>query len=169
MRPRIPKDRRQRLFLAAAALQLGCGGFFLADVIAERREAFSHVGPEALGVVALWVGAAVTLSELYRLHGRNRAVERQLAAASGAFQEVMEQSFRQWGLTPSERDVALMSIKGLSIADIARLRQTREGTVKAQNAAVYRKAGVSGRAELLSHFIEELLPGIDADRPPAEG
>ena len=37
------------------------------------------------------------------------------------------------------------------------MRNTREGTVKAQNAAVYRKAGVSGRPQLLSLFIEDLM------------
>ena len=62
-----------------------------------------------------------------------------------------------WGLTPSERDVAWFTIKGLPIADIARLRQTSEGTVKAQSNAIYRKAGVSGRAQLVSLCIEDLI------------
>lgn len=59
--------------------------------------------------------------------------------------------FDQWGL------VAMLSIKDLSIAAIATMHNTREGTVKAQNAAVYRKAGVSGRQQLLSLFIEDLM------------
>ena len=72
-------------------------------------------------------------------------METQLRQASGAFAELLEERFRAWGLTPSERDVAWFTIKGLSIADIARLRQTSDGTVKAQSNAIYRKAGVSGR------------------------
>lgn len=63
----------------------------------------------------------------------------------------LDTQFDQWGL------VAVLSIKGLSIAEIATMRNTREGTVKAQNAAVYRKAGVSGRPQLLSLFIEDLM------------
>ena len=84
--------------------------------------------------------------------------------ASGAFARVIEEHFDTWGLSASERDVAMLAIKGLSIAEIAALRNTKEGTVKAQNAAVYRKAGVSGRLQLLSLFIEELLaePLVDA-------
>ena len=41
-----------------------------------------------------------------------------------------------------------------------------EGTVKAQTAAIYRKAGVSGRPQLLSLFIDDLMapPG---DAPAA--
>ena len=53
--------------------------------------------------------------------------------------------------------MAWFTIKGLSIADIARLRQNSEGTVKAQSNAIYRKAGVSGRAQLVSLCIEDLI------------
>ena len=54
--------------------------------------------------------------------------------------------------------MALFAIKGMSTAEIARLRTTSEGTVKAQTAAIYRKAGVSGRPQLLSLFIEVFDP-----------
>ena len=83
-----------------------------------------------------------------------------MRVASGAFLELLEEHFVRWSLTPSERDVALLSVKGLSIGEIAALRETREGTVKAQCAAVYRKAGVSGRAQLLSLFVEDLMAGV---------
>ena len=53
--------------------------------------------------------------------------------------------------------MALFAIKGLSTQEIAALRNTREGTVKAQTNAIYRKAGVSGRPQLLSLFIEDLM------------
>ena len=70
---------------------------------------------------------------------------------------LLEERFAEWELTPSERDVAWFTIKGLSIAEIARLRGTSEGTVKAHSNAIYRKAGVSGRTQLLSLFIEDLM------------
>lgn len=151
---------RINLFFVAAALQIGCGFGFIYDVMTEWEEGVIHVGLEAIAVATLWIGAALMISEAQRLKSRNTAVERQLHAASGAFQEVMEQRFADWGLTPSERDVAILSIKGLSNVDIAKARKTREGTIKAQNAAVYRKAGVSSRAELLSLFLDELVEGI---------
>ena len=65
--------------------------------------------------------------------------------------------FDSWGLTPSERDVALFVIKGLPIAEIARLRGSAEGTVKSQLNAVYRKSGVSGRGALLGLLIDDLV------------
>jgi hypothetical protein len=61
--------------------------------------------------------------------------------------------------------VALFAIKGLSTADIARMRSSSEGTVKAQTNAIYRKAGVSGRPQLLSLFIEELMQDDGPLRP----
>ena len=77
--------------------------------------------------------------------------------------ELLEERFTKWALTPAKRDVALFAIKGLSTAEIAGLRQTSEGRVKAQTAAIYRKAGVSGRLHLLSLFIDDLMR---ADSPP---
>jgi DNA-binding CsgD family transcriptional regulator len=90
------------------------------------------------------------------MRARNRA-EESLRRASGDFMELLAERFTEWGLTPAERDVALFAIKGLSTAEIASLRTTSEGTVKAQTNAIYRKAGVSGRSQLLSLFIEDLM------------
>ena len=82
--------------------------------------------------------------------------------------DLLEERFTLWGLTPAERDVALFAIKGLSTAEIATLRSTSEGTVKAQTNAIYRKAGVTGRPQLLSLFIEDLIDapkGMTETRP----
>jgi len=79
--------------------------------------------------------------------------------------DLVEDRFGEWGFTPAERDVALFALKGFSIAEIAALRDTSEGTVKAQTNAIYRKAGVSGRPQFLSLFVEDLMG--DAVRPAA--
>jgi len=71
--------------------------------------------------------------------------------------DLLEDRFAGWELTAAERDVALFSIKGMSTAEIAALRDTSEGTVKAQTNAIYRKAGVSGRPQLLALFIDDLI------------
>lgn len=144
-------------------LQAGCALFFLFDVIADfrgfelLRDESLHNGIELLAVAALILGIAMTALEIRRIRTRQKLVEAQLRVASGAFYELLEEHFELWSLTPSERDVALLSIKGLSIAEIAQVRQTKEGTIKAQCNAIYSKAGVSGRQQLLSLFIEELM------------
>lgn len=152
---------RLSLFLIAAALQIGCGAVFVIDVISEWHRLNSHGVIEALAVLGLAIGAFLALREYRSLLRRNTKVERELNVASGAFQEVIEQHFDRWGLTAAERDVALFLIKGLSIADVAALRETRDGTIKAQSAAIYRKAGVSSRAELISVMVEELISGLN--------
>lgn len=145
------------------ALQSFCALFFLADALADLfgwgtlPRALDHDQFEFLVVLALLLSIAFTCREIYRMLGRQKRMERGLRAAAGAFHELLEEHFETWGLTPSERDVALLAIKGLSLAEIARVRQTKDGTIKAQCNAIYRKAGVTGRTQLLSLFIEELL------------
>lgn len=126
---------------------------------------FVEIGA-ALGLV---LGSVMGAIALRRSLARTARVESQLRAASGAFGELLQERFTEWGLTPAERDVALFSIKGMSIQEIASLRSTSDGTVKAQTNAIYRKAGVSGRPQLLSLFIEDLMDGpVGIDRPEAK-
>ncbi|WP_247744907.1 LuxR C-terminal-related transcriptional regulator [Shimia sp. R11_0] len=145
-------------------LQSLCAMFFLADIV------LTLVGVRSAPVAwhvreLLEIGAALGLllgaglgAIAWRQAVRARArAEASLAQVQLAFRDHMEASFATWQLTPAERDVALFSIKGLSIQEIAQLRQTSEGTVKAQCNAIYRKAGVSGRAQLMSLFLDDLL------------
>lgn len=154
---------RHRVLVAVTALQAVSGLFFLSDVLLDLpalKSDWTHTIVELAVVLALWLGSALGALEIRRMSVRNSQMESRARAASGAFIELLEETFARWGLTPSERDVALLSIKGLSVAEIARLRDTRAGTVKAQCAAVYRKAGVGNRAQLLSHFVEDLMSGL---------
>lgn len=65
--------------------------------------------------------------------------------------------FETWGLTSSERDVAILSLKGLKISEIAEYRNSREGTIKAHLNAIFRKADVSSRTELLATCLESFI------------
>jgi DNA-binding CsgD family transcriptional regulator len=130
----------------------------------ETRELI-EIGASVGLVLGVGLGAALLIRTLMR----NRVMESQLRQVSGAFAELMEERFAEWGLTRAERDVAWFTIKGLSIAEIARLRRTSEGTVKAHSNAIYRKAQVSGRTQLVSLFIEDLMgeapPGLAVEPP----
>ncbi|WP_367316447.1 helix-turn-helix transcriptional regulator [Aestuariibius insulae] len=145
-------------------IQAACAIFFVSDIaisvlglgvapISWRIHEAIEIGASIGLLLGLMVGAVLLRNTLQR----NRRVEEQLRAASGAFLELMEDRFDQWGLTPAERDVALFAIKGFSTNEIAVMRETSEGTVKAQTNAIYRKAGVGGRPQLLSLFIEDLM------------
>ncbi len=160
--------RRHRGLAAVTAIQAAAALFFMADILADWHQFASepaHLVVEFAAVAGLVVGSIWGFREIRRVLAQNRSMRGSLQAASGAFLDLMEESFATWGLTPSERDVALLSIKGLSISEIAALRETREGTVKAQSAAIYRKAGVSSRAQLVSLFVEDLLAGPISPAP----
>ncbi len=63
----------------------------------------------------------------------------------------------RWSLSPSEKDVALLLLKGLSLKEIAQLRNTAEKTVRSQSVTIYSKSGLAGRSELAAFFLEDLL------------
>ena len=138
-------------------------GFEAAPLTWEMREML-----EISAAIGLIIGAVLGGLAMRRaVHDRNKAQER-LRLASGAFMDLLEERFSEWSRTPAERDVALFAIKGMSTAEIAGLRTTSEGTVKAQTNAIYRKAGVSGRSQLLSLFIDDLMRDDNTVRPPLQ-
>lgn len=82
------------------------------------------------------------------------------AEARGALEglgSAIDRQFERWGLSPAEREVALLQLKGLRHKTIAELRQTSERTVRQQALAVYRKSGLNGRTDLAAFFLEDLL------------
>ncbi|MCB0331312.1 MAG: helix-turn-helix transcriptional regulator, partial [Bdellovibrionales bacterium] len=65
-----------------------------------------------------------------------------------------------WKLTEAEKEVAFLLLKGMSLKEIAGIRETTEKTARVQSMAIYAKAGLSGRSELAAFFLEDLLiPG----------
>ena len=152
------------IVLAILALQVLCAFFFISDIaisvlglrsipIAWRTRELLEIG----AAVGLLLGIVLGAFALVQANRNRHRAEEQLRVAQGAFMELLEERFDEWGLTPAERDVALFAIKGMNTQEIAALRDTSEGTVKAQTNAIYRKAGVSGRPQLLSQFIDDLV------------
>ncbi len=141
-----------------------CALFFVTDigltVVGAREVPISWHLRELLeigAVIGLIIGVVMGGVALRQAIRARRAAEASLLGVQRAFREHLEMTFSGWALTPAEKDVALFTLKGLSIQEIAELRQTSEGTVKAQSNAIYRKAGVSGRAQLLSLFLDDLV------------
>ncbi|OJY31695.1 regulatory LuxR family protein [Gemmobacter caeni] len=168
---------RRPIGLAVLLLfQILCAAVFITDILSSVIG--FNAGPlswqfrellELGAALGLVTGIALGAWALRLAMAERNVAEERLRRASGAFAEILEERFGEWGLTPAERDVALFAIKGLSTAQIAGLRETSEGTVKAQTNAIYRKAGVSGRPQLLSLFIDELMRDDDPLRLGAPG
>ena len=161
---------RARTFVLLLMVQGLCGLVFVLDILlsvlgiyplplAWTTRELMEIGA-ALGLMLGMIFGGLLV---WRSFSDLRRAEARLDRANAAFVDVLNARFDEWGLTLAERDVALFAIKGLNVQDIARLRETSEGTVKAQTAAIYRKAEVTGRPQLLSLFIEDLMGAERAD------
>jgi DNA-binding CsgD family transcriptional regulator len=85
---------------------------------------------------------------------RWREEARDLLKGLGA---ALDRQFERWALSPAEKEVALLLLKGLSHKDIADVRSVTEATARQQARAIYKKAGLSGRNDLAAFFLEDLL------------
>lgn len=157
--------RRAVLLAAVILVQTLCAVFFLGDVVgdilSDGKFEGTHKWVEIMAGLAMIVGVAFLSLEFWRVISRVAVLETATRAAQGEMAEVIETFFDDWALTASERDVALLMLKGIENDEIARIRGTATGTVRAQCTAVFRKAGVDGRPQLFSIFMEELLAGAD--------
>lgn len=160
----LPKTDDALRLIFLIAVQALCAAFFIVDAVADLLAGGLgviisdwHWVVEVTAAVALMINVPFMWRLLIRALRRQEYLERNLSIASGALHEVIEEYFSTWQLTPSERDIAAFTLKGLSISDIAILRGSAEGTIKAHLSGIYRKAGVSGRSQLVSLLIEDLL------------
>lgn len=141
---------------------------------------FDHVFfTSALAVVAI-VGAVYFANQLRTAWRKEKELRRRLEEKYAKTNEwhheegellrnlnrALNRQFDKWEFSPTERDIALHLLKGLSLREIAILRGSTAGTVKQQAHMLYHKAGLSGRAELSAFFLGGLLPA-DAEQHPA--
>ena len=71
--------------------------------------------------------------------------------------KAIDAQFDSWSLTPTEREVAVLLLKGLGHKQIAGQTGRSERTVRQHAVSVYGKAGLSGRAELAAFFLQDLM------------
>jgi DNA-binding CsgD family transcriptional regulator len=179
--PRTTDDGSERrgaaglavLFAAITALAAG-------DLISDMGEGASlrHTVVESVLLLAALIGLAAMLKRFLRLTRMARGLQREaqlleerLAATAedaarwrGEARDLLEglgsvidRQLTRWELTRAEKEVALLLLKGLSHKEVAAVRGVGEATARQQAAAVYRKAGLSGRHDLAAFFLEDLL------------
>ena len=71
--------------------------------------------------------------------------------------EEIDAQLRSWNLTATEREIALLLLKGYEHKEIAALLDRSDRTIRQHAVSVYRKSNLSGRAELSAFFLEDLL------------
>lgn len=122
--------------------------------------------------IALSLWGILMLFRLIKKHGKdidvlNRRVEKtenNLELTHSKLKEIgqeysiyLHKQFDAWELTPSEKEVAMLILKGLSFREISELRETKVKTVRQQASSIYAKARTTGRHEFSAWFFEDML------------
>ena len=175
-------DRRTRIW-AAAAVVIGVAAMLAIEYREEpemRAVDFLFALVDIVPIVLVSVGVVLLIRvtaqqrehtlavvrdlEVARLQGQRwRDDKRSLIKGLG---DAIDEQFKLWNLTEAEREVALLLLKGLSLKEIAQVRDTSERTIRAHARSLYAKAGLSGRAALSAFFLEDLLAPIGPVETP---
>jgi DNA-binding NarL/FixJ family response regulator len=101
----------------------------------------------------------VLKSDLDRVHHEKEQWKKETHQLLAGLSQKIEDQFSQWSLTPAEQEVGFLLLKGISLKEIADIRQTQLKTVQQQSQSIYQKTGLASRSELAAFFLEDLLPG----------
>jgi len=171
--PRLNRWQAGAIALTAVALLLAL------EVIDEQEIDFLELGLEVVEISLIVAASLATMMLFGRVEDQERTQQQMLRELTLARQEgaqwrsrvqdlmrgladAIDQQFDRWTLTPAEKDVALLLLKGFSHKEVAQLRGRAERTVRQQALAVYRKSNLNGRASLAAYFLEDLLiPSAD--------
>ena len=154
--------------------------FALVDIIVDMNEGVSHM--HLIHEGALWLMSFVGAIFQYRiinwqykeihefrakiaeLDELNLALKndqdqfkKKISHLSDEFLSYIDEQFNTWTFTRSEKEIALLLIKGLSMKEIADIRGSNENTVRQQSSQIYKKSRLSGRMELSAFFLDDLL------------
>jgi len=150
-------------YLPALVLSFA-SSFFIFDIVGDLitgEDGFFHISIELLVFIAISVVLYFEIRHVRSLGKEIKVEKSKTARLAGELLSVMKEQFSQWSLTPSESEVALLLIKGLSMKEIALARHVKEKTVRSQATNIYSKSGYAGRHELAAHFIEDLMNEFD--------
>lgn len=166
--------RRDRVLLAI--LTLGLSVFAVLDIAEdiELGEPPLQVFSEAIVFIFAIFGIYVLASRNFLLKTEIKGVRSELALTHTEAKKwksehgsllkglgfAIDNQLTQWGLSPSEKEIALLLLKGLSFKEISFARGTNEKTVRQQALKVYEKSNLAGRSELSAFFLEDLLHPI---------
>ncbi len=121
-------------------------------------EVFAFIGVS----MALIAGVRYLVKVRVRLYGeeqRNYLLAQDLV-------EILNLQMSEWEMTPSEKEIAWLIIKGYRFSEIAELRGVKESTTRLQATSLYAKAGVKSRSEFVAEIFQTVLmfTGVDATK-----
>lgn len=110
------------------------------------------------GTAVLLLATSVFITvQFWRTYKTKTKLQGQLEVTSNTATNVVHEQLEKWQLTASEVLVATYILKGISNGEIAELTGKKEGTIKSQCNAIFRKSGLKNRSQLNSYFFEFLI------------
>jgi DNA-binding CsgD family transcriptional regulator len=155
------------VFLGIISLISGLDIFF--DL--QEGVSLSHIGTECTILSVALFGIFWIVRENMRIKKTNRELNQSLerthqdaATWKGEAEkylkglgDAIDKQMSHWKFTPAEKEVGLLLLKGFSFKEVAGFRETSERTARQQSLDIYKKSGMSGRAEFSAFFLEDLL------------
>lgn len=159
VRLRLAELKRSRNNLPVIVLLVAAISFshdLYVDIVIEGME-LSHILVEGGIFVSVLLVLAIEIRRVVGLYSVMNDSQSEVLRMKRQLTQVIRAEFDGWQLTPTEKEIALLLIKGLSMREIAGIRQVKEKSVRQQSTGIYTKAGVGNRYELAAYFIEDLL------------
>lgn len=135
---------------------------FVEDII--EGDSLMHILHEGIiaslcmiAIYIVWRETAISSRYTQNLQQTNKTYSKQIKIFKNELLKVLEIQFKQWSLSKSEQEVALLLLKGLSLKEISQIRGTKERTIRQQASTIYQKSNLKGRHELSAYFIEDLF------------
>lgn len=162
---------KQRLYTCCLLLGIL---FLLALDIADDIEngaSMVHEIIESLVAIVSFIAVSIFLPRYFRQKKTIQQIQNDLSTAQSELESYKKESdylakglntkillqLDDWKLTKTEKEVALLILRGLSNKAIADIRKTSEKTIRQQATAIYQKSNLAGRNELIAFFLEDII------------
>ncbi len=172
--------QENRIKIITFVILLGTSIFALVDIILDMNEgvttehliheaalwAFSMAGAFYQFKIIKWQNQEMEVfqTKISELDSSNIALkneqlqfQKKISHLSSEFLISIDEQFNKWTFTRSEKEIALLLIKGLAMKEIADIRGSTESTVRQQASQIYKKSMLNGRMELSAFFLDDLL------------
>jgi len=139
-------------------------GLLVLSMVDNARDIQRALRAGANGYLLKGAGGAELLDAVRRVARGEEYVQPSLGAAFSRWREscLMETSSSHCSLTPRQRDVLTLIVRGHTNAEIARLLSVTVRTVEAHRAHIFQRLDIKTRAELVSYATETGLIELHA-------
>ncbi len=96
-------------------------------------------------------------SDLHEAKQKISSLNSKIEAEKKRYSQIIKDQFLEWKLTETEQQVAWLLLKGLSLKEVAVIRNTKEATVRQQASSIYSKSSLEGRHAFSAWFLEDIL------------